>query len=136
LNILIATDKFKDSQTALQICEGLKKGILKTFPTAICETLPLADGGEGTLETLQIVLGGEFINVEVQDPLFRKIQAKYLWIPSSRTAIVEMARASGVELLEEKECFDNQHFWNGAIDFECFGKRCPRNNLDRWGKCY
>jgi glycerate 2-kinase len=103
LNILIATDKFKDSQTALQICEGLKKGILKTFPTSTCETLPLADGGEGTLETLQIVLGGEFINVEVQDPLFRKIQAQYLWIPSSRTAIVEMARASGIELLEQAE---------------------------------
>ena len=103
MNVLIATDKFKDSQTALQICEGLKKGILKTFPKAICETLPLADGGEGTLETLKIVLGGEFINVEVQDPLFRKIQAKYLWIPSSRTAVVEMARASGIELLKQEE---------------------------------
>ena len=103
MNLLIATDKFKDSQTAFQICEGLKKGILKTFPTAIIETLPLADGGEGTLETLQIVLGGEFITCEVQDPLFRKIKAKYLWIPSSRTAIVEMARASGIELLQKKE---------------------------------
>ncbi len=103
MNILIATDKFKDSQTAQQICEGLKKGIQQTFPTAICEILPLADGGEGTLETLQIVLGGEFINVEVQDPLFRKINAKYLWIASSQTAIVEMARASGIELLQKEE---------------------------------
>lgn len=103
MNLLIATDKFKDSQTALQICGGLKKGILKTFPTAIIETLPLADGGEGTLETLQIVLGGEFISCEVQDPLFRKINAKYLWISSSRTAIVEMARASGIELLQKEE---------------------------------
>ncbi len=103
MNILIATDKFKDSQTAQQICEGLKKGILKTFPIAICEILPLADGGEGTLKTLQIVLGGEFITCEVQDPLFRKIRAKYLWIASSRTAIVEMARASGIELLQKEE---------------------------------
>ncbi|MDZ7899402.1 MAG: glycerate kinase [Arcicella sp.] len=103
MNILIATDKFKDSQTALQICEGLKKGILKTFPTAKVEILPLADGGEGTLETLQIVLGGEFITCEVQDPLFRNIQAQYLWIPSTRTAIVEMARASGIELLKKEQ---------------------------------
>ena len=103
MNILIATDKFKDSQTALQLCEGLKKGILKTFSTATCETLPLADGGEGTLETLQIVLGGEFITCEVHDPLFRKIKAKYLWIASTRTAIVEMARASGIELLKKEE---------------------------------
>jgi glycerate 2-kinase len=103
MHILIATDKFKDSQTALQICEGLKKGILKTFPSANCEILPLADGGEGTLETLQIVLGGEFITCEVQDPLFRNIKAKYLWIPSIKTAIVEMARASGIELLKNAE---------------------------------
>lgn len=103
MNILIATDKFKDSQTAHEICEGLKMGILKTFPTAICQTLPLADGGEGTLETLQIVLGGQFITCEVQDPLFRKITAKYLWIATSRTAIVEMARASGIELLQKNE---------------------------------
>ena len=103
MNILIATDKFKDSQTALQICEGLKKGIQKTFPTAICETMPLADGGEGTLETLQIVLGGEFVTCEVHDPLFRKIKAKYLWIASTQTAIVEMAKASGIELLKPNE---------------------------------
>ena len=103
MNLLIATDKFKDSQTALQICEGLKKGLLKTFPTAIIEILPLADGGEGTLETLQMVLGGEFVTCEVQNPLFRKTTAKYLWVASSRTAIVEMARASGIELLEKEE---------------------------------
>jgi glycerate 2-kinase len=124
LNILIATDKFKDSQTAFQICEGLKKGILKTFPKAICETLPLADGGEGTLETLQIVLGGEFITCEVQDPLFRKIQAKYLWISSTRTAIVEMARASGIELLrqEERNALITSTFGTGQLILDALGK--------------
>ena len=124
MNILIATDKFKDSQTALQICEGLKKGILKTFPTATCETLPLADGGEGTLETLQIVLGGEFINVEVQDPLFRKIQAKYLWISSSRTAVIEMARASGIELLaiEERNALITSTFGTGQLIMDALEK--------------
>jgi glycerate 2-kinase len=124
LNILIATDKFKDSQTALQICEGLKKGILQTFPTAICEILPLADGGEGTLETLQIVLGGEFITCEVQDPLFRKIQAKYLWISSTRTAIVEMARASGIELLaiEERNALITSTFGTGQLILDALRK--------------
>jgi glycerate 2-kinase len=103
MKILIATDKFKDSLSAQKVCEGLKKGILKTFPTAVCETLPLADGGEGTLETLQLVLGGEFIDCHVNDPLFRPINAQYLWIESSVTAIVEMARASGIELLKKSE---------------------------------
>jgi glycerate 2-kinase len=124
LNILIATDKFKDSQTALQICEGLKKGILKTFPIATCETLPLADGGEGTLETLQLVLGGEFINIEVQDPLFRKIQAKYLWVFSSRTAVIEMARASGIELLkhQERNALITSTFGTGQLILDALGK--------------
>jgi glycerate 2-kinase len=103
MKILIATDKFKDSQTAQQICEGLKKGIQKTIPTAVCETLPLADGGEGTLETLHLVLGGQFIDCQVNDPLFRPIKAQYLWIESTQTAIVEMARASGIELLQKSE---------------------------------
>jgi glycerate 2-kinase len=103
MKILIATDKFKDALSAQKVCEGLKKGILKTFPTAMCETLPLADGGEGTLETLQLVLGGEFIDCQVNDPLFRPIQAQYLWIESTQTAIVEMARASGIELLKKSE---------------------------------
>ena len=124
MNILIATDKFKDSQTALQICEGLKKGIQKTFPTAICETMPLADGGEGTLETLQIVLGGEFVTCEVQDPLFRKIKAKYLWIASTQTAVVEMARASGIELLKpnERNALITSTFGTGQLILDAFQK--------------
>lgn len=124
MNILIATDKFKDSQTAFQICEGLKKGILKIFPAAIIETLPLADGGEGTLETLQIVLGGEFITCEVQNPLFRKISAKYLWIAPSRTAIVEMARASGIELLEKEErnALITSTYGTGQLILDALGK--------------
>jgi len=103
MKILIATDKFKDSLTAKAVCECLKEGILRTFPTAEIETLPLADGGEGTLETLQSVWGGEFINCEVQDPLSRKIKANYLWIEEKQTAIIEMARASGIELLTQNE---------------------------------
>jgi glycerate 2-kinase len=124
MNILIATDKFKDSQTALQICDGLRKGILKTFPTANCEILPLADGGEGTLETLQIVLGGEFITCEVKDPLFRNIKAQYLWIPSTKTAIVEMARASGIELLknEERNALITSTFGTGQLILDALQK--------------
>ena len=103
VNILIATDKFKDSLTAREVCEGLQRGILQTFPTANCELLPLADGGEGTLETLQSVWGGKFVNCHVHDPLGRKINANYLWIEATQTAVIEMARASGIELLLPKE---------------------------------
>lgn len=103
MKILIATDKFKDSLSANTVCEGLKKGILRTFPTAKIETLPLADGGEGTLETLQTVWGGEFINRKVHDPLSREIKANYLWIGEKKIAVIEMARSSGIELLTQNE---------------------------------
>jgi glycerate 2-kinase len=117
MKILIATDKFKDSLTAKEVCDGLMKGILRTFPSAEIETLPLADGGEGTLETLQTVWGGEFISCEVQDPLARKINANYLWIEEKSTAIIEMARASGIELLkpDERDCLITSTLGTGEL---------------------
>ena len=117
MKILIATDKFKDSLTAKEVCEGLMKGILRTSPSAEIETLPLADGGEGTLETLQTVWGGEFVSCEVQDPLVRKINADYLWIQEKATAVIEMARASGIELLkrEERNCLITSTYGTGEL---------------------
>jgi len=117
MKILIATDKFKDSLTAKQVCEGLQRGILRTFPSAKIEILPLADGGEGTLETLQSVWGGEFIECKVNDPLSRKIKANYLWIKEKQTAIIEMARASGIELLKQNErnCLITSTYGTGEL---------------------
>ena len=117
MKILIATDKFKDSLTAKQVCQGLKKGILRTFPTVEIEILPLADGGEGTLETLQSVWGGQFAICEVHDPLSRKIKANYLWIEEKQTAIIEMARASGIELLKrnERNCLITSTYGTGEL---------------------
>ena len=117
MKILIATDKFKDSLTAKEVCKGLQRGILRTFPSAEIEILPLADGGEGTLESLQSVWGGEFITCEVNDPLFRKINANYLWIKEKQTAIIEMARASGIELLKQNErnCLITSTYGTGEL---------------------
>lgn len=103
MNILIATDKFKDALPASSVCNFLKKGILQTFPDANCSLLPLADGGEGTLESLQTALGGVFKNVKVFDPYFRNIIAPYLYLEDSKIAVIEMARASGIELIEPKD---------------------------------
>ena len=103
MNILIAPDSFKDSLAAPLVCEYLQRGLLSTFPAANCQLLPLADGGEGTLETLATALSGEFIDCAAPDPLFRPRRASYLWLPATQTAVVEMARASGLELLTAAE---------------------------------
>ena len=117
MKILIAPDKFKDALSAGDICAFLEKGILTTFPEANCTLLPLADGGEGTLESLNTNLKGEFINIETTDPLQRKISATYLFVEKTKTAIIEMARASGIEslLLKERNCLRTSSYGTGIL---------------------
>ena len=103
MNILICPDKFKDSLTAQQVSEALEKGIKKRRPKSIIQIMPLADGGEGTLEVIKTIHGGEWIQKKVHDPLFRPIEANYLWLADQKIAYIEMSRASGIELLKTKE---------------------------------
>jgi glycerate 2-kinase len=101
MNILIAPDSFKDSLSAPKVAKSLAKGIKFTFPEANVSLLPLADGGEGTLEAIK----GSFryIRCMASDPLFRKMPTKYLWDAKNKTAFIEMAQISGLELLSETE---------------------------------
>ena len=103
VHVLISPDKFKGSLTASQVCEALEKGIKKRRPKTIFTQMPLADGGEGTLEVIQQLHGGLWISVDTFDPLMRPIQADYLWLADQKTAYIEMARASGLALLTSKE---------------------------------
>lgn len=103
MNILICPDKFKDSLTAQQVCEALEIGIKKRRPKSVIQLMPLADGGEGTLEVIKTIHGGEWIQKKVNDPLFRPIEANYLWLADQKIAYIEMSRASGIELLKTKE---------------------------------
>lgn len=101
MRILIAPDSFKDSLSAQKVAESLAKGIKNTFSKAEITLLPLADGGEGTLEAIKGNL--EFVKCMASDPLFRKIESKYLWDEKTKTAFVEMAQISGLELLTDNE---------------------------------
>ena len=101
MRILIAPDSFKDSLSAAKVAESLAKGIKSTFQAAEISLLPLADGGEGTLDAIKGNL--EYVKCMASDPLFRKIESKYLWDEKTKTAFVEMAQISGLELVTEKE---------------------------------
>lgn len=101
MKVLIASDKFKGSLTAKEVCEAIEQGVLAVDPTASCELLPLADGGEGTLDVLGELMELDWVEVSVQDPLFRAIKASYGL--KGEDAYIEMARASGFELLEDAE---------------------------------
>lgn len=104
MKIVIATDSFKDCCTALEACQAIGQGIKDACPQVDVVMQPLADGGEGTLTVLQHCLQGQWMNCQVQGPLASSlVEAQYLWIPSSHTAIVEMAQASGLQYLSEEQ---------------------------------
>jgi glycerate 2-kinase len=102
-NVLVVPDKFKGSLNALQVCEAIRDGLLLSQNTLAVTMIPLADGGEGTCELLTRHVNGRFIEIEVLDPLQRKIQAKYGVTENGETAFIEMASASGLGLLRQDE---------------------------------
>lgn len=117
MNILIACDSFKDALSATEVCKAISDGILYSFPESQILQKPLADGGEGTLEALQLALDGTYQFVQTFDALHRPIEASYLWIAQQETAIIEMAKASGLELLrpEERDVMKTSTFGTGVL---------------------
>lgn len=103
MNILIAPDSFKETLEAEEVASAIELGFKKVFPNANIQKVPLADGGEGTVKTLVKSNNGELISKKAEDPLGRIISSYYGIINNGKTAIIEMATASGLELLKEEE---------------------------------
>ena len=102
MKIILAPDSFKGTFTASQVSESLAAGVKTVLPEAQLVKLPLADGGEGTLETLLAAKDGEVQSCESRDPAGREIEVQYALLPGGE-ALVEMARSSGLALLTESE---------------------------------
>ena len=96
-------DSFKGSLSAAEVCRAIDEGIGSVLPDVEVVSLPLADGGEGTIESLVFTLGGEVREAVVHDPLGREVKASYGVLVDGRTAVVELAQASGLPLLSEEE---------------------------------
>ena len=103
MHIVIAPDSFKDSLRAVKAAKHIKNGIEKIFPKAEFTLIPMADGGEGTVDALVQNRGGIYQNCSTTDPLGRSITARYGIVKDKKLAIIEMAAASGLELLTTKE---------------------------------
>lgn len=101
--IIIAPDKFKGALSGLQFCDIVEEAIKKHIESVEIKKLPLADGGDGTVEVLEYYMGGERVYIDVQDPLSRIIQASYLYSEEKKMAFIEMADASGIRLLKNEE---------------------------------
>lgn len=103
MKIIIAPDAFKGSLTAEEAAEAIRTGVKKVFPQAETVCLPVADGGEGTLSALITATEGVYKTVPVRDPLGRLIEAQLGVLGDGETAVVELAQASGLMLLEPDE---------------------------------
>ena len=100
--ILLAMDSFKGSLSSIEVETALEKGILKMCPDAVITKVPVADGGEGTVDAIVAGCQGTFEYADVHDPLGRDISAKYGISPGG-IAVIEMSMASGIMLLKKEE---------------------------------
>ena len=103
MHILISPNAFKHSLTAEQVSVAIYTGLLQSKLVCTCECFPIGDGGDGTAELIIKKCGGELVNGTVTDPLNRKINTSFGLIDDGKTAVIEMADASGLRLLSREE---------------------------------
>ncbi len=99
MKIVIAPDSFKESLTALEVADAIEQGFKKFYPHADYVRIPMADGGEGTVQSLVDALKGKVVERSVTAPLGNKIQAFFGISGDNQTAVIEMAAASGLHLV-------------------------------------
>ncbi len=99
--VLVAPDSFKGSLSAVQAAEAMERGVLSAWPDARVVKVPIADGGEGTVEALVTATAGRFETSTVRGPLGRPVEARWGVLGDGRTAVIEMAAASGITLVPE-----------------------------------
>ncbi len=99
MKIVIAPDSFKDSLSAEAVAAAIAEGLAEALPEAELLCCPMADGGEGTVEAILVGLQGVLKQAQVNGPLGAPVTARWGWVPDVRMAVIEMAEASGLQLL-------------------------------------
>ncbi|WP_367370961.1 glycerate kinase [Pediococcus parvulus] len=121
MKIIVAPDSFKNSMTAKVATEHIVAGLTKARPNLDCVPLPIADGGEGTMVALMSHLGGSTHTLEVEDALGRSIKAQFGMTKDQKTAVIDMASASGIEHLKtaELDAMKTSTFGTGQLIKAC-----------------
>lgn len=97
MKVVIASDSYKESLKAIEVCEAIERGFRAIFPNVKYVKIPIGDGGEGTVESLVDATGGRIISISVTGPLRESVQAFYGVSKDKKTAFIEMAAASGLQ---------------------------------------
>jgi glycerate kinase len=117
MKIVIAPDSFKDSLSAQSVAHAIAAGLIDVWPDAQLVECPMADGGEGTIEAVLAACDGEWMSNQVSGPLAQPVQAQWGWLAETRTAIIEMAMASGLQLLslDQRDATITSTFGTGEL---------------------
>ncbi|MGE6613526.1 glycerate kinase [Peribacillus sp. NPDC076916] len=102
MKIVISPDSFKGSVSAFEAAIAIEKGVKKAIPNTETVLVPLADGGEGTMDSLIAATNGRKVKAIVKDPLGIPIEAEYGWLGNGKTCVIEMASASGICLISKE----------------------------------
>ena len=124
--IIVAIDSFKGCLTSAEANQAASEGVFAKMPEAEVVQIPVSDGGEGWLEAFNVAIGGELVEVNVKDPLMRPIVAQYLM--QGDTAVIEIAKASGLTLLspEERNPMVATSYGTGQLVVDAVRKGCKR----------
>ena len=124
MKIIVAIDSFKGCLTSAEANQAAAEGIRQKMPDAEVIQVPVSDGGEGWLEAFQSAKGGRLVDVSVNDPLMRPVVAQYL--VQGDTAVIEMAKASGLTLLapEERNPMVASSYGTGQLVADALSRGC------------
>lgn len=125
--VVIAVDSFKGTMSSIKVAAIIEEAFKQVMPDLKIIKVPIADGGEGTVDCFLAALGGEKVRVEVSDPLLRKIESFYGLLPDEKTAIIEVAAASGLPLIEgEENPLITSSFGSGELIFDALERGCRK----------
>lgn len=125
--IIIAPDSFKGTMSSAEVCDIIAQGIKNIRNDLEVVKIPIADGGEGTVAAFLSAVGGRKVHVKVKDPLLREIDSFYGILSDGKTAVIEMAAASGLPLVEnEKNAGRTSTYGTGQLIRDAIDKGCTR----------
>lgn len=133
---ILVPDSYKGTMTSMQVCDAMKRGITRVLPDADIISIPVADGGEGSVDAFINAMGGERISVEVAGPYFDKMTACYGLLSDGFTAVIEVASCAGLPLVyNKKDPSLTTTFGVGEIMLDAVKCGCKRIIMCLGGSC-
>ncbi|MGB4610191.1 MAG: glycerate kinase [Saccharofermentanales bacterium] len=119
--IILIPDSFKGTISATEVCEIMANSVRKFLPNVEITAIPVADGGEGTVEALQLAIGGEMVNIDVKGPLMQDMESFYGVLPNG-SAVIEVAAVVGLPQMEKLAVMDATTYGVGQLISDALAK--------------